>query len=83
MMWMAIRYIDAISSWYTCVYGHCNEFILQRVADQMKALDQVVFSGFTHRPAVDLAEALLELLPGNQAKIFYSDNGSTGYRNRH
>ena len=70
-------YIDAISSWYTCVYGHCNDYILQRVGEQMKELDQVVFSGFTHRPAVELAEALLNILPGNQAKIFFSDNGST------
>ena len=70
-------YIDAISSWYTCVYGHCNEHILNRVTEQMKELDQVVFSGFTHKPAVELAEALLEILPGNQTKIFYSDNGST------
>ena len=71
------RYIDAISSWYTCVYGHCNQYILERVIRQMKELDQVVFSGFTHRPAVELAEALLDILPENQSKIFYSDNGST------
>ena len=70
-------YIDAISSWYTCIYGHCNDYILQRVGEQMELLDQVVFSGFTHRPAVELAESLLEILPENQAKIFYSDNGST------
>ena len=71
------KYIDAISSWYTCVYGHCNDYILKRVGEQMKELDQVVFSGFTHRPAVELAEALLEILPDNQSKIFFSDNGST------
>ena len=70
-------YIDAISSWYTCVYGHCNNYILERVGEQMKKLDQVVFSGFTHRPAVELAEALLDILPNNQSKIFFSDNGST------
>lgn len=70
-------YIDAISSWYTCIYGHCNDHIIDKVSRQMKELDQVVFSGFTHRPAVELAEALLEILPGNQSKIFYSDNGST------
>ena len=70
-------YIDAISSWYTCVYGHCNDYIIQRVGEQMKELDQVVFSGFTHRPAVELAEALLNILPENQGKVFFSDNGST------
>ncbi|MDC6351064.1 adenosylmethionine--8-amino-7-oxononanoate transaminase [Zeaxanthinibacter sp. PT1] len=70
-------YIDGISSWYTSMYGHCNPRITSRVAEQMTTLDQVVFSGFTHAPAVQLAEELLEVLPGNQSKIFYSDNGST------
>ncbi|NNC35496.1 MAG: adenosylmethionine--8-amino-7-oxononanoate transaminase [Croceitalea sp.] len=70
-------YIDGISSWYTAVYGHCNQFILDEVKKQMGTLDQVVFSGFTHEPAVKLAEALIPLLPYNQEKLFFSDNGST------
>lgn len=70
-------YIDAIASWYTSMYGHCNEFIIERVYHQMRQLDQVIFSGFTHRPAVELAEALAKILPGNQQKFFFSDNGST------
>ena len=71
------EYIDGISSWYTSVYGHCNNFILERVGRQMQQLDQVVFSGFTHEPAVRLSEELIQILPGNQAKLFFSDNGST------
>ena len=71
------EYIDAIASWYTCMYGHCNKYITSRVSDQMQKLDQVVFSGFTHEPAVKLSEALIEILPENQNKIFFSDNGST------
>lgn len=71
------EYIDGISSWYTAVYGHCNERITQRVAEQMQQLDQVVFSGFTHKPAIELSEALIKLLPSNQEKLFFSDNGST------
>lgn len=71
------RYIDAIASWYTSVYGHCNPHILEKVNEQMRRLDQVVFSGFTHKPAVELAESLLKILPGEQSKVFYSDNGST------
>ena len=70
------EYIDGISSWYTCVYGHCNEFITDRVAAQMKNLDQVVFSGFTHKPAVELSEALMKILPEGQQKLFFNDNGS-------
>jgi len=70
-------YIDGISSWYTAVYGHCNEFILEAVKTQMETLDQVVFTGFTHKPAVKLAEALIGILPKGQQKIFFNDNGST------
>lgn len=70
-------YIDAISSWYTCVYGHCHPEITGAVSQQMQRLDQVVFAGLTHEPAVALSEKLLEVLPANQARIFYSDNGST------
>ncbi len=71
------EYIDAIASWYTCMYGHCNTHITDRVHAQMLQLDQVVFSGFTHSPAVELSEALMKILPDNQNKIFFSDNGST------
>ncbi|MFV8225563.1 adenosylmethionine--8-amino-7-oxononanoate transaminase [Christiangramia aquimixticola] len=71
------EYIDGISSWYTAVYGHCNEYITGKVAAQMQELDQIVFSGFTHKPAIDLAEALVKILPEGQQKLFFNDNGST------
>ncbi|OEK09413.1 adenosylmethionine--8-amino-7-oxononanoate transaminase [Flavivirga aquatica] len=71
------EYIDAIASWYTCMYGHCNTYITSKVTAQMQQLDQVVFSGFTHEPAIKLSEALIKILPENQNKIFFSDNGSS------
>ncbi len=71
------EYIDGIASWYTCMYGHCNDYILEKVQYQMQRLDQVVFSGFTHEPAVRLSEELIKILPANQEKLFFSDNGST------
>ncbi|MEO1487521.1 MAG: adenosylmethionine--8-amino-7-oxononanoate transaminase [Bacteroidota bacterium] len=70
-------YIDGIASWYTAMYGHGHPHIVEAVHQQMQQLDFVMFSGFTHKPAVDLAERLLELLPENQAKVFFNDNGST------
>ncbi len=70
-------YIDGIASWYTCMYGHCNPYIINKVYAQMQVLDQIVFSGFTHSPAVELSEKLLAILPTNQKKVFFSDNGST------
>ncbi len=70
-------YIDGIASWYTAMYGHCNEYILKKVQLQMQELDQIVFAGFTHEPAIKLSEELIKILPKNQEKIFFSDNGST------
>jgi len=70
-------YIDGIASWYTCMYGHCNEAITDSISEQLKRLDHVVFTGFTHEPAIKLSEALIEILPDNQQKLFFSDNGST------
>ena len=71
------EYIDAISSWYTCMFGHCNDFITSRVYEQMQTLDQIMFSDFTHEPAVKLSEELIKILPKNQNRIFFNDNGST------
>ena len=70
-------YIDGIASWYTCMYGHCNDEIAIGIKQQIDELDQVVFSGFTHKPAIVLSEKLIDILPNNQQKIFFSDNGST------
>jgi adenosylmethionine---8-amino-7-oxononanoate aminotransferase len=71
------QYIDAISSWWVTIHGHGNKYIAKKLYGQAKKLEQVIFAGFTHEPAVNLAEKILEVLPGNFSKIFYSDNGST------
>ena len=71
------RYIDAISSWWVNIHGHANEHIAARIAEQAKKLEQVIFAGFTHAPAMQLAESLIHCLPPHFAKVFYSDNGST------
>ncbi|MBC8052325.1 MAG: adenosylmethionine--8-amino-7-oxononanoate transaminase [Sphingobacteriaceae bacterium] len=71
------RYIDAVSSWWVNLHGHSHPHIAKKVSEQLLTLEHAIFAGFTHRPAVELAEGLLQILPQNQAKIFYSDNGST------
>lgn len=71
------RYIDAVSSWWVTLHGHSHPYIVDRVVAQLKKLDQVIFAGFTHEPAIELAEQLLAILPDNQDKVFYTDNGST------
>ncbi|MGC5745235.1 adenosylmethionine--8-amino-7-oxononanoate transaminase [Chryseobacterium sp. NFX27] len=71
------KYIDAVSSWWVTLHGHAHPYIAKRVFEQLNTLEQVIFAGFTHEPAVQLSENLLKLLPDNQKKVFYSDNGST------
>ncbi len=71
------RYIDAVSSWWVILHGHSHPYIVEQVQQQLKKLDQVIFAGFTHEPAIALAETLLSILPANQQKVFYTDNGST------
>lgn len=71
------EYIDAIASWWVNPFGHSNPFIADAIYKQLTTLEHVLFGGFTHEPAIVLAEKLIEILPKNQQKIFFSDNGST------
>ncbi|WP_395043505.1 adenosylmethionine--8-amino-7-oxononanoate transaminase [Flavobacterium sp.] len=71
------EYIDAIASWWVNPYGHSNKFIADAIYEQLTTLEHVLFGGFTHNKAVELSEKLMDILPSNQNKIFYSDNGST------
>ena len=71
------KLLDAISSWWVNLHGHCHPYISQKVSEQLHTLEHAIFSSFTHEPAVKLAERLIGHLPKNQSKIFYSDNGST------
>jgi adenosylmethionine-8-amino-7-oxononanoate aminotransferase len=70
-------YIDAISSWWVTLHGHAHPYIAQKIYEQACTLEQVIFAGFTHEPAIRLAERILEILPGGLSRVFYSDNGST------
>ena len=71
------EYIDAISSWWVTIHGHAHPYIADKLYQQAITLEQVIFAGFTHEPAVSLAERLLQILPNDFSKVFYSDNGST------
>ncbi len=71
-------YIDAISSWWTNIHGHAHPYIAQKMFEQQQKLEHVIFAGFTHTPALELASRLIQNhLPKSVHKIFYSDNGST------
>jgi len=77
------RYLDAVSSWWTNLFGHCEPRIAAAIARQAQTLEQVMLAGFSHPPAVELAERLLMAAPRQEgraplAKVFYADNGSAG-----
>jgi adenosylmethionine-8-amino-7-oxononanoate aminotransferase len=82
------RYLDAVSSWWTNLFGHAEPRIAAAIAAQAGQLEQVILAGFSHAPAVELAERLLAIAPREQrvdgswraplAKVFYADNGSAG-----
>ena len=71
------KILDGISSWWVNLHGHANPTIASAIAAQAMSLEHVIFAGFTHPPAIRLSENLLSILPQNQKKIFFSDNGST------
>lgn len=70
-------YLDATSSWWVNIHGHAHPYITEKLTAQAAQLHHCIFAGYTHEPAVSLAERLLPVLPGSQQKLFYSDNGST------
>ena len=70
-------YIDAISSWWVNIFGHVNEHISNKVKEQLDTLEHVLLAGFTHKPAVNLAEKLVNLTPKGLDKVFFADNGSS------
>lgn len=77
------RYLDAVSSWWTNLFGHAEPRIAAAIAKQALTLEQVILAGFSHAPAVELAERLLAIAPRQAeraplAKVFYADNGSAG-----
>jgi adenosylmethionine-8-amino-7-oxononanoate aminotransferase len=70
------RYLDGISSWWVNLFGHANERIGAAVAAQLGKLEHVIFAGFTHEPAVQLAEELTRIAPPGLNRCFFADNGS-------
>ena len=70
------RYLDAISSWWTNLFGHSEPRIANAIAEQANKLEHVIFAGFSHEPGLQLAEQLIKLSPAGLNRVFYADNGS-------
>ena len=72
------RYIDGISSWWVNIFGHTNEYINEKIKEQLENLEHTIFAGFTHEPAINLAKRVVEITPKGLDKVFFADNGSSG-----
>ena len=71
------RYLDAVSSWWVNLFGHCNPRINAAVRAQLESLEQVILAGFTHEPVIALSEELAAVAPAGLTRCFYADNGSS------
>jgi adenosylmethionine---8-amino-7-oxononanoate aminotransferase len=72
------RYIDAVSSWWVNLFGHANPRINAAVKEQLDKLEHVILAGFSHEPAIELAERLVGLTAPKLSRVFFADNGSSG-----
>ncbi len=71
------KYLDGISSWWVNLFGHSNQYINNKIKQQLDALEHIIFAGFTHEPIVRLSEKLINIGPYGLKKCFYADNGSS------
>jgi adenosylmethionine-8-amino-7-oxononanoate aminotransferase len=71
------RYLDAISSWWVNLFGHCHPRINAAVKSQIERLEHTLLAGFTHEPAIALAEKLVRAAPAGLTRVFYADNGAS------
>lgn len=71
------RIVDGISSWWVTTHGHRHPRIMAAIAEQTHKLDQIIFAGWTHEPAEQLARGLIAIMPPALTRVFFSDSGST------
>jgi adenosylmethionine---8-amino-7-oxononanoate aminotransferase len=71
------RYLDAVSSWWVNLFGHCDPRISAAITDQLGKLEHVMLAGFTHEPVVQLSERLRELAPQGLGHCFYASDGAS------
>lgn len=70
------KLIDGMSSWWSVLHGYNHPLINKAIKDQVNQFSHVMFAGFTHEPAVTLAQKLVAITPEGLNKVFFSDSGS-------
>tara|TARA_B100001758_G_C18403706_1_gene610624 strand:+ start:1093 stop:2373 length:1281 start_codon:yes stop_codon:yes gene_type:complete len=70
------KLVDGMSSWWCVIHGYNNKRLNNALKKQINSFSHIMFGGFTHKPAVNLAKKLNEITPKNLQKVFFSDSGS-------
>jgi adenosylmethionine-8-amino-7-oxononanoate aminotransferase len=71
------RYLDGVSSWWVNLFGHSHPAINAAIREQLETLEHVMLAGFTHAPAIELAERLARLAPGRMGHAFFASDGAS------
>lgn len=71
------KYLDAVSSWWVNLFGHSNERINNALYNQANTLEHTIFANFSHKPAINLCEKIINITPDRLDKVFFGDNGSS------
>jgi adenosylmethionine-8-amino-7-oxononanoate aminotransferase len=71
------RYLDGVSSWWVNLFGHSHPDINAALVAQLESLEHVMLAGFTHAPAVELAERLAAVAPGKLGHAFFASDGAS------